>query len=220
MDSSVQVLRLGIEGRWTCQEFTSLLSSVEDLYNLRLILEVLREDSREFDEIFFEMMHMPPFRRWRRKARLGFPLALSPLGLPASAALSTTQLPRLSEYLSPGEALEVRRISYASPGVSDLAGIGSIVGHVKDFAVRVIELWTERDQRRLQNEGRALDNEAKRIANAREFVSLASDLGYTDVEIRQFAAFADERQRILGNLVERQKLVTARIREPQEDSNE
>ena len=56
----------------------------------------------------------------------GFPGRLPPV-------LDEAQLSRLSQLLEPEERLKVRCISYASPGATDLAGIGTVIGHIKDF---------------------------------------------------------------------------------------
>ncbi len=82
--------------------------------------------------------------------------------------ISTVAIGRL---LGPDERLEIRRLDYASPGVSDLAGIGLIVGHVKDFVHKLIDRRDTQRQRDLKDEKLAVEIEHMRIENARNFGS-------------------------------------------------
>jgi hypothetical protein len=69
----------------------------------------------------------------------------------------------------------VHRIQFASSGFTDLAGLGTIVGHRKDFLLRLIEIGTTGEQRRLQNEQREETVQKMRIANARELANPDGD---------------------------------------------
>jgi len=80
--------------------------------------------------------------------------------------------------LYPDEELEIRRIEYGSPGFKDLAGLGDIVGHIMEFIFRLIEHRSRREKRKLEND-------RLRIENAREFVQLAKECGYTEADIRK-----------------------------------
>jgi len=67
MERSTQILRLEINGRWSTEDLGQALVSVSDLYNLRLFLELLREDQREWELFYEELRHFPPLRhRWRK----------------------------------------------------------------------------------------------------------------------------------------------------------
>lgn len=61
--------------------------------------------------------------------------------------------------------LRIIKIRYGSPGFQDVAGVGVIVGHIKDFILQIIENMTNRKRRRLEN--RQLE-----IENARKFLEL------------------------------------------------
>jgi hypothetical protein len=98
--------------------------------------------------------------------------------------------------------LQVRRVSYASPGSVDLVGIGAVVGHLKDFVLRMIERHDTKRHRELSDEREALENERLRLENGRTFVTLARDLGYPDAEIRQMVAYVDQRHEPLVQAIE------------------
>jgi hypothetical protein len=108
--------------------------------------------------------------------------------------------------LDPDERLHIRRINYASPGSIDLVGIGAVVGHIKDFAIKLIERHDSKRGRELSDERAALDNERLRLENARTFIALAGDLGYSEIEVRRLVAYVDDKQEPLVRLIEEDKL--------------
>jgi len=57
MERSIQILRLEINGRWSTEDLGQALVSVLDLYNLRLFLELLRGDQREWELFYEELRH-------------------------------------------------------------------------------------------------------------------------------------------------------------------
>jgi len=213
MERSTQILRLEIDGRWSAEDLGQALVSVSDLYNLRLLLELLREGQREWESLYEEMRHFPPFRhRWRKffpywrvlPWAQGFPGGLPP-------ALDEAQLSRLSQLLEPEERLEVRRISYASPGATDLAGIGTVIGHIKDFILKLIERRDSKRRRQLDEERAALENDRIRLENARILVALARELGYSEAELRRLILYVDGKQGTLVSLIQQRKLVGVSI---------
>lgn len=54
-------------------------------------------------------------------------------------AASEMYPPALPPDLSARIELSVRQIQYASPGFKDLAGIGEVVGHIRDLIIHLIE---------------------------------------------------------------------------------
>ncbi|GIW81202.1 MAG: hypothetical protein KatS3mg105_3009 [Gemmatales bacterium] len=221
MDETVRLMRLQIEGRWSAHELGQVLLSVSDLYNLRLVLEVLKEDWHDLHEMWHEMLHFPPFRRrWmRRGGPIPPPFLFSAYpwtpGIPADSA----DLLRLARVVYPNEVLEVRRIRYESPGVTDIAGIGAIVGHIKDFILRIIEYCSQRPQRNLDNARREAEVTAMRIENAQKLVALASDLGYDRAEVRKLVGFVDTKQEVIIQVVDLAKLVGVSVLEGDDSSS-
>jgi hypothetical protein len=188
------------------------LANLNDLYNLRLILEIEREAVRELEDYYIDFFPLPP--RVRRRLQRALPLARTELFLPSIRELSNpSDLSSLANYFEPDEYLQVCRVQYASPGSIDLAGLGAVVGHVKDLLVRLIELASERKKHELENESIELDNQKKRIENARLLVQLAKDIGYTDAEMRILTASVDNRQKPLLDLVEAQQILSAKLLE-------
>jgi hypothetical protein len=207
MDESSQIIRLEIEGRWSVEEMGNVFLALSELYDLRLVLESLNDEWRLLDRYYGDFVQrFPPFSR-RRRRFLSFPAPWE-LG-PFSTHLPTldeTYLARISHAFDPDERLQVRRVSYASPGSIDLVGIGAVVGHIKDFALKMIERHDLKRHRELSDEREALENERLRLENARSFVALARDLGYTDAEVRGMVAYVDERQEHIASAIETGRL--------------
>ena len=204
-------MRVNIGGRWRAEDMANSLLAVRDLYNLRLVLQIMREDARDMEEFWHEMRHFPPFRRGMKHRRFHPMMLQMPFLQSPSIPLDSDQLASLADFILPKEELIVSRIEYASPGFKDLTGIGEVVGHVKDFVIRVIELVCERGKRRLDNEKSSVEIEGMRIENAKRFVALAKDCGYTEAELRRMTRWVDDRQETIIILVQSGKIQSAHM---------
>jgi hypothetical protein len=219
MDTTTALWRLDIDGRWTADEVGRCFSCLSELYDLRLYLESLRDDYRDMERFYDELMHFGPSQRWRQRiGRTGALPWMAGFGLQLPIPADESHLARLPALFAAEERLEVRRISYASPGFADLAGIGAVMGHLKDFVLRLIERHDGRRQRDLSDDRAALENDRIRLENARAFVALARDLGYSDTDIRALTLHVDSRQGPLIELIDRQKLRS--VSTPEERGNE
>src|SRR6266851_4377807 len=157
MNRRIQVLRLQMEGRWYADEFGAAVCAISDLYDLRFCLELILEDQHDWEMFYDELVHFSPFRRRWKRTLMRHQLMPSPFLPLASTVFDVSALWRLRDYLEPDEKLEIRRLEYASPGVSDLAGIGVIVGHVKDFVNKLIDRRDAQRQRELNDEKLAVE---------------------------------------------------------------
>lgn len=218
MNQEEKTLRCYIQGNWSAKEMSDSLLSIRDLYQLRLGLQIIYEDYRDLDELFFELRHFPPFhKRIERKE-------ISPFLLQALFSgyffrpYNYNQISDLSKLVYPNEELRIRRIEYASPGLKDLVGFGEIVGHIKDFTVFLIEHFSNKKKRNLDLKEQELDIEAKRIENARNFVSLAKECGFEQTELRKLVNLVDEKQQPMIEIISKDKLTKAVIVE-EEDLN-
>lgn len=218
MDESRKIMRVEIGGDWTADDMIRSFTCLRDLYNLRLILQFEYEDWREWREFYREVGLFPPFRK-------RFPLHLSRHpelfnDYPSrNVPLSDEELSELSTLFFPDESLNVRRIKYGSDGIKDLAGIGVIVGHVKDFVLDLVRLRVEKPKRDLENEEREIKNKALRIENARSFVRLADELGYKKSQIRKLVKLVDDRQDGLQTLIDEGKVRDVKLLESSEEGD-
>ncbi|MBT9137328.1 MAG: hypothetical protein DDT34_02418 [Firmicutes bacterium] len=196
-------IRLNIDGRWTATDMSLCFQATSDLYALRTALTLLEDDWQEA-QYFFERFYLrrgpsriPPFMFRRLGGAQFFPNAAAGLQSPD----------QLVELLGPEERLQVQAVQYGSEGFKDFTGIGTAIGHLKDLVIKLIDIGVGRNRRAIEEEGLKLDNEAKRLKNAREYLALAKEVGCSEPEIRQMVLWSDKRQVTLVNLAEQGKLI-------------
>ncbi len=195
----IRILRVEIEGEWTADDFSTSFRSLNQLYSLRTLIKVERESLNELEIHARELFDSPPFVR-RLPGRLralylsrGGPFpALAPPFIDPGAPETAFGL------LEPQERLRVTRVQFSSPGFKDFSGLGEVVGHIKDFVLRLIDLYVGRRKRQIENEIRETGLVSDRLDNARKFIDLARDCGYTKAEIRKLVRWTDARQ---GDLI-------------------
>lgn len=209
MDTQERIMRCQIEGSWTAKDMADSLLSMRDLYNIRLGLQIIYEDYRDIDEFLFELHHFKPFRRLQRKELAPFLYQFLFSGY--FKPIDPDQLNRIANLVYPYEELKVRRIEYASPGFKDLAGFGEIVGHLKDFILKLVEYHGDKRKRELNNEEQELKNQALRIENARKYVSLARECGFEERELRKLVILVDEKQEPLITLIGNGKIQSVKM---------
>ena len=122
-----------------------------------------------------------------------------------------SELHQIHRYITEDEQLKIRRLEYASPGSSDLAGIGAIVGHVKDFTLRLIEHRDAKSQREANVAKTEAKTEGIRIDNARKFLELERDRFLTELQKRKLMNYVDEKAQLLDGLVDEGKITGALI---------
>ena len=69
----------------------------------------------------------------------------------------------------------VTRIDFASAGITDITGVGAVVGHLKDLIIRAIDLWADNPMRRAHALQEQEKLRAMQIQNARDVVQLVSE---------------------------------------------
>ena len=127
----------------------------------------------------------------------------------------------------PQAELEVCQIQYSSPGFTDLAGMGTVVGHVKDFIFRLIDyrvhsrrrsleddhLAAENTKINLENEAIRLKNAQLQIENTRQFLELAKANGFTEEEIQKLIRPVSSVQETLVRFVSDGRIESVELRE-------
>ncbi|MDE1943591.1 MAG: hypothetical protein KGI47_10685 [Betaproteobacteria bacterium] len=184
----MKTLRFSIQGTWTAQDFTDYFFALDYIYSVLAIVEIEQDSFRdwerrfeEFDLMFYKMLGPSRrFRHWlayQRTAAPGF-----------HQLLDTSDVPRSFLVLESSERLRVRGLEFASPGHTDLSGLGKAMEQVKDIVTKLIDIHVGSDERRTRNEILEEDRKAAALRNLREYISILKDLGYTEVEIREIVA--------------------------------
>lgn len=111
----------------------------------------------------------------------------------------------------------VRRVSFSSPGFTDIAGAGQIIGHLKDFLIELLQRkhnksLTSAQVRKLEAEARLVEANAKEI----EFKTLSSKLhelhllGLSREQLMLIAADVDTHVAALIRLANSGQIVSVR----------
>jgi hypothetical protein len=189
------VIRLNMFGDWNAADLGELLTNLSYLYDVRHLLEDALYEGEEV-EARYRGMRYPYFLRsvaWRG--------ALPPLW-------DTTYVDLLNSRAQFPSRLRLVSVTFSSPGHTDLAGIGHIVGHLKDLIIYFFQRKDLARQRVLADEKAALEIDRMRIENAMKFVGLARKIGYTDQQIRQLMITVDGKQDVLVRLISEGRLTS------------
>jgi hypothetical protein len=190
------------------------MHNIWKLYNVRALLELehsFRDDLDRLGADFYDFLRKQGSRGHPEAAaagRLGDYL----FNAERHWFLIDTSNPTSTSCILPDEyALSVVKIQYGSPGVKDLAGWGEVVGHLKDFLLKLIDLATSHRRRTLEDDKLEEEIRRKRIENAGALVNLAKDLGYTKAQTQKLVDFVYQAQEPLLSLAEEGKIHSVKI---------
>ena len=199
---SQQIIRINISDDWSASDIATFLHELDYLYNLGLRIVAAATGDKQGRQI--EM--------WAEKSLL-------------------------SEHTKkhyPRAELEVCQIHYSSPGFTDLGGMGTVIGHIKDFILRLIDyrvqsrrrvleddqFVVETAKKNLENEAIMLKNVQLRIENARQFLELAKNNGYSEEEIKKLIPPVVQAQETLVRLVSDGRIQSVELRKLPESTDE
>lgn len=181
-------IRIHIKGSWSAKDFSEYFSAINHIYSIFSVVNIERNSLRdwenyyeEFDFMFDKMMRSS--RRFRHF--LAFQRAATPGFV---HLIDASNMERSFEMLESSECLQVRQLNFASPGYTDLSGLGKAMEHVKDLILKLIDIRLGSEERRINNEIREEDRKAAALKNLKEQISILKELGYSESEIRAIVA--------------------------------
>lgn len=118
-------------------------------------------------------------------------------------------VPRLLEQMTTEFDLRIKRLKFASPGVTDLAGIAQCLKHVKDLILEIIKWCGNIEVKRAQAQLVAEKVKAAELKNFATQIKLLKSLGYSNSQIRALSAAAEDSVSVLANLVRLKKITHA-----------
>jgi hypothetical protein len=192
------VLRLEIDGEWEPQDFIEVLKGVESLYYKAALRRRSRRIPYDPDFYWFDRSYIPASFEEH-------------LNLANDWLLARARATAQAEY-----RMKVARISYASPGGIDLAGMGQACTAVKGIVDSFIKLYTDRHLRREADAQARIETgmkeeslSAMKIENARRLLELRHD--FPDIPEDTFIALiGNDQDRLIPRIAER-KLIGVRI---------
>ncbi len=104
--------------------------------------------------------------------------------------------------------LVVSRCNFASPGITDLAGLGQVLGHLKDILSSILNYSARRRERQLNEALLSEQLIAAKISNIASQVTLLKSVGYSDYQCRRLLEEVAPVVQVLGGLANAEKLVS------------
>lgn len=168
-----------LEAAGSPEEFEEILSG-KDVFFQRSRGGYFTDEIRDFflDLAVIDRSQIEQASRYRSRTRDWRSAALRG-GPPKILVQARLQLPH---------RLEITRIEFASPGFTDLAGIGQIIGHLKDILFKIIDVYSSKGERAARTAILNEQLEEVRINNVGKKLDLLRRMGYSD-EICQRLAF-------------------------------
>jgi hypothetical protein len=163
------ILRVEIAGAWSAQDFTRFFAELQFLYEVA-----------QFSQIDLDGQRSRPLF-WLRRGRVALDYLYRD---PEYGLIAESQLIRraLSDEIigltgEEPEVLAVKQIRYASPGLSDLAGIGKAMAELRKFVFGITDRFIAKEDRRLDRDEKRQDILAKKIKNAENLLKLSKKAG-------------------------------------------
>ncbi len=227
------ILRISIDQNWTLNEYAETLRTIQQLYDLHVFCSW---SERQFPfsgkrwRHFEKMMHM--FDMHPREAEQFFSLMSSRnLWLDSEDPLEAISR-TLNEWRDhdipsqPDPPATIHRLEFSSPGITDLAGASGIIGHLKDFLLRIAEMYMNRGhqaavtkQLELENDQAEIQLQAAKLDLISKFIEVARKAGFKKKQIRQLLQSVDGRVEQLGELVSKGKITGIATREESNSPN-
>ena len=202
-------LRLEIDGQWDASDFGRLFSFCDDFYNLHVFADVAKNDPWFFEEAW-RFWELPLRYRTRHPASLlRLSVAEEPLKQISSVINDIRDVKQIHIRVAP--PIVVAKIQFGSPGFTDLAGLGTIVGHLKDFFLAIVEHFAGRKKRLAEAVKAELENDLLRLQVAHKAVEVLKDAGFTKRDIKTAVQALDGPTDDICKLVISGKLVGVKL---------
>lgn len=218
-----QLLRLNIDGNWTLDDFASTYEAIEQLYEFQAYC--LWANEMGFHKSSSEHLH----RMMDAEFLLRFPAPFwgdqdTTLESIADLTHRIRDVSRKQFPMHIPQRATVKRITYSSPGVTDIAGLGEIIGHIKDLIIKVTEMCLNRQhqkevarQLKIENDKSELEMVGLRLTAIDQFIDVARKAGFTKKQIRTTIQSVDGKVDLIEGLVEQGKIKSIELIE---ESNE
>lgn len=182
-----KILRINLDGKWSSTDFSIMFDSLTLLYQLFIELDSI-------DYLDSQLYRIQPNSAISENiinlnGKLYKKLNYADTFDNAKALLYENFIDLLLlQTPSKNYSLEIKQIKYASPGFSDVVGLGKFIENISDL----IKYYIPNKNQKLENEKIELDIIEKKIR-------MLNSIGYSEKEIRKFL---DIRNNTINNLKE------------------
>jgi hypothetical protein len=175
-EKAEEVLRIHIAGRWATDDFSQFFTEFGTL-----------NEMAHFGQVRVDGQSSVSLWRIVRGARpIYSPYWSDPeLELTIQTEVEETRLRHFLREVSAHQPLRVKEIEFASPGFTDLAGVGRVVREIRLFAMDIADRFIARPDRALAREEKHQSIVAKKIANAERILKLSDKIDLDPVTRRE-----------------------------------
>ena len=211
-------------GEWSVDEFIRSLTAIRQIY----LISAINASNFPIKEVHGEPLG-PRLSRWTATytweianrspmieaddLRLEVVSAIIQGDHTALTSLDYPHVAAAVESLFHDNTLQLKRVQYASPGFTDIAGLGVIIGHIKDFVLRILEMRADGPKRELELQVQQAELQRVRIENARALLNVVRESGslINTKETSEVLRWIDNRQGFLLDMVNKGKITGAEL---------
>lgn len=203
-----------IDGSWKVNDVIIFFNAVQDLYDFYSCIYIIEKEFERPHSVIGKKLGYQSTERYKDLMKvIGF-LNQKFLGKQSTVIDRFNVFYRFEREnnereilnLDTIEPLYIVRYQYASKGISDLSGLGEIIGHIKDFCITIIELIVNSQERKEKLRGLKLDNDTKEIARNMKIIKMFEKLGFNDTEITQIIDSKYKSAKTLETLIMEEKI--------------
>jgi|GEM_PF-2299487 len=201
------MLRIKIDGNWTAKDFINFYQSIHTLYSILAVIAIEVESADEMERYYLEYLDFYPYKNIQRRMEF-FLRNQRTFGIP-TPHIPLTQFRDADDLLDLSEQLHVRRCTYASPGITDFTGLGTALGHLKDFVLQCKKSREQEPERLAKVRILQQQEDSLKLDNIAKTIDLLERVGYSKAERRQILADAIPAVRKLERLAVQGKITHA-----------
>lgn len=173
-------IRFYIDGDWTVNDQIEFLTIIQNLYDYYSYFHLLTNSgSNNLKTLAIAYIQKKIFGESAHFYKIGDAYKIFRVEV-----VDTTKVyeDRLDKYIEP---LKIIELKYASPGFQDIGGLGAIVGHVKEMLFKIIEIYENKNKRKLEEKKAEIENHILELKRNQEYVELLKKTGFSEEEIRK-----------------------------------
>ncbi|MFQ5566638.1 MAG: hypothetical protein ACE5EU_09775 [Paracoccaceae bacterium] len=191
MNAERKILSIGIDGMWMPMDFARLLHLVVRFYRLEQLIVLADSGGANF------------FADRLDAVTLKYLAAFDWIAAPLMSEKFNQSYDRSEDFVRDFGVsdLRVHKLSYASPGSLEFAGIGSIVDTIFEVFHDILRI-------RQSGSLGAGDIEVMYAGNMKAKANLMKDMGYSDAELHAIVSPSIEDLHFISNAVTQGKIVT------------
>lgn len=210
------ILRIEIQENWQNYQLATLLTVLEDIYQLFHFLTTFRATREAYLK-----NPIPNLNYTEINAKLNFSLNEESTMNDVFELYAKIIDDRLKVYdrrdvyaynfSHKDYFFRVLRLNYNSPGSIDLFGIGKVLEFIRDFVKGIINFVDNRKEKKIKIELLEQDLKKAKIENAQKLIGLAKEMKCDNITLNELIEFVETRQDRLIQLVSSSQIKDIKI---------